>query len=791
MLKNYFLVAFRNILKQKTYNALNVAGLALGIAAGLIIALHIREELSYEKDFIGYENIYRVHREGWAKAAPPLAQEFKDFMPEVESIARLSSYGDRIATTDANNPGEVSGFFADSTFVDVFGIQVLDGDARPLRAANTVVLTASAAKRLFGNESPIGKILKFDTQQEFPVTAVIADLPKNSHLDFDFLVSMATFYENTPSDWTSSRGWMSMYTYAKLKPGAITHVTEKMPAFIRKYHTGDPEIEKRVESKAWRLMPLTDIHLHSNLENEMRQNSSIVYVYVFIAVEILILLIASANFMSLFTTQAIKRVKEVGMRKIMGAQASQLVGQFLLEALLLTGVAVFLAIMFYQLILPYYNSLAGRTLGIWQIFETENLVIIFSILAGVVLISGLYPAFFISGFKAGSFLKSSKLPDSMPNLVRSGLVIFQFVVSISLIAATLIVGQQMNHMKNNDLGFDKDQVVNVKLYGSLWYKAFSESDVFRTEFMKNPDILAMGRTGTMIGTRLSVEGVVPQGKDQDRDGIPNVRVLRVDEGYIEAMGIQVVAGRNFSREFNDSTSFIINESAAKLFGFDSPVNETMHNQTDGRIGKIVGVVKDYHFASMRDQIEPLVIEYQPEWTDFLTIKIRAGKTKETLAYIESTAKSIAKNNLFIYDFLDDRLNELYRSEDNMGKVFQFFSVLAIVIACLGLLGLSAYTIESRTKEIGIRKVLGASVSGIVALVSSRFFLLVLAGFAIATPLTWYGMSKWLSNFAYKVNIEWWVFAATGASVVFVAAVAIGFHTLKAAHGNPVEALKNE
>lgn len=791
MIRNYFLVALRNILKQKTYNVLNVTGLAIGIAAGLLIALHIREELSYEKGFAGYENIYRIHREGWAKATPPLAREFKDFMPEVESIASLASYGDRIATTDLGNPIEVSGFFADSTFFDVFGIRILDGDTHPLRTANTVVVTSSTARRLFGDNNPIGKVLKFDTRQEFPITAVIDDLPKNSHLDFDFLISMSTFYENTPPEWTSSRGWMVMYTYARIKPGAISHITEKMPSFIRTYYKGDPEIDKKVESKAWRLMPLGDIHLYSNLENEMRPNSSIVYVYIFVAVEFFILLIASANFMSLFTTQTIRRVKEVGMRKIMGAHASQLVAQFLLEALLLTGAAVFLAVIFYQLILPYYNNLAGQTLGIWQIFETNNLVVIFSILAGVVLISGLYPAFFISKFNAGSFLKSSKLPDSMPNLVRNGLVIFQFVISISLIAATLIVGQQMNHMKNSDLGFDKDQVVNIKMYGSLWYKAYTEADVFRNEFMKNPDILAMGRTDNMIGSRLSIEAVVPQGKDQDRDGIPNVRVLRVDEGYIDAMGIQLAAGRNFSPDFNDSTSFIVNESAVKALGITDPLNEILHSQTNGRTGRIVGVVKDYHFASMRDQIEPLIIEYKPEWTDYLTIKIRAGKTKETLDYIEKTSKSIAKNNLFIYDFLDDRLNELYRSEDNMAKVFQFFSALAILIACLGLLGLSAHTIENRTKEIGIRKVLGSSVAGIIKLISTRFFLLVVIGFAIATPLTWYGMHQWLSNFAYKVDIEWWIFIATGTGVLSIAAVVIAFHTLKAANGNPVDSLRSE
>lgn len=380
----------------------------------------------------------------------------------------------------------------------------------------------------------------------------------------------------------------------------------------------------------------------------------------------------------------------------------------------------------------------------------------------------------------------------MPNRVRSGLVVFQFVVSVSLIASAIFVQQQMNLMKNKDLGFDKNQVVNIKLYGYLWWRAFSETDLFKNEFLKNPDILAVGRTGNLIGERLSMETVVPSGKDPDKDQIPVIRVMRVDEGYLDAMSINLVQGRNFSKKFNDSTSYIINESAAKLFGLSSPINEELDSYTrNHRKGKVVGVVKDFHFASLHDKIEPLIIEYEPEWTGQLVMKISAGKTKETLDYIKRTIDTLAPNSLFSYQFLDDRLDALYRSEDNMGKVFQFFSVLAIVIACLGLLGLSAYTIESKTKEIGIRKVLGSTVTGIVTLVSSKFFILILTGFVIAVPLTWYVINKWLTNFAYQIQIEWWVFALTGLIVVTIAAVAVAFHTIKAAMANPVKSLRYE
>jgi len=792
MIVNHFKVAFRNILKQKAYNILNVLGLAVGIASGLVIALHIREEISYEKSIFNYENIYRLHREDWAKSSPRIANEIKDFFPEIEAIGRFHYYGNRVVTTENNNPGEVFGFYGDSTLFKVFDYKVLEGDRHPLVAPNTIVITRSTAKRYFGQQSPIGKILRFDNREEYSITAVIEDTPVNSHIQFDFLISMSTFYQRTPEDWTGRRGWMAMYTYAAIRPGAIEKINARMLDFIRGYYKGDPEVEKKVTFTAWQWMPLKDIHLHSNMENEMHPNSSIIYIYVFIAVEILILIIASANFMSLFTTQAIKRAKEVGMRKIMGAKPIQLMNQFLTEVLLLTFVSLVLAVIFYQIALPFYNSLSGKSLGIWQILEGDNLFVIGVILFGVIIISGLYPAFFISSFKAGSFLKDNKLPSSMPSRVRSGLVIFQFVVSVSLIASAIFVQQQMNLMKNKDLGFEKDQVINIKLYGYLWWRAFNETDVFKNEFLKYPDILAVGRTGNLIGERLSMETVVPEGKDPDKDKIPTVRVVRVDEGYLDVMGIELIEGRNFSRKFNDSASYIINESAAKLFELKSPLNERLDSYSrDHRKGKIVGVVKDYHFASLHDKIEPLIIEYEPGWTGHLSLKINAGKTKETLDYIKKTIDTLAPNSLFAYEFLDDRLNNLYKSEDSMGKVFQFFSVLAIIIACLGLIGLSAFTIESRTKEIGIRKVLGATVSGIVTLVSSRFFLLILTGFIIAVPFTWYVMNKWLTNFAYQIQIEWWVFGMTGLIVIFIAALSVGFYTVKAAIANPVKSLRYE
>jgi putative ABC transport system permease protein len=603
---------------------------------------------------------------------------------------------------------------------------------------------------------------------------------------------MATFYQNVSPGWTGSRGWMVMYTYARFKSDKEYEATRlAWPAFISRFYEGESNRDELVAQEILRFTPLKDIHLHSNLEQEMGANSSILYVYVFIAVEILILVVACANFMSLFTTQAIKRMKEVGMRKIMGAKPRQLMTQFFAEVLLLAFLSLVLAIVFYQLALPLYNSISGKSLGVWQIFDRQNLALIGSLLLFIVIASGLYPAFFISRFKAGSFMKEERLPNSMPNRVRNGLVVFQFTVSIMLIASSIFVQQQMTLMRNADLGFDKDQVVNIKLYGQMWQKATNEAEYVKREFLKNPDILAVGRTGNMVGDDLSVETVLPEGKENEADKYPSSRVMRVDEGYLDAMGITLLAGRNFSTEFNDSASFIINESAARRMDLKDPIGQRIRNTTMNYTGTIIGVVKDYHFASLHSIIEPLIIEYKPDWTGLLTVKLRAGKTREAMAHIRKTIDTIAPNSLFVYSFLDDKLNSLYKSEDSMGKVFQFFSGLAIIIACLGLLGLAAYTIESRAKEIGIRKVLGATVAGIISLVSSRFFRLVLASFIIAVPLTWYGMHRWLQSFAYKIPIEWWVFALTGAIILVLAAAVVSFHTLSAAWRNPVKSLRYE
>ncbi|MEO7695152.1 MAG: ABC transporter permease, partial [Chryseolinea sp.] len=772
---------------QRAYNALNTIGLATGIACGLIIAMFIKQELSYDRSFAKSDLIYRAHINGWAKSSPPLAALMGEYFPEIESVGRFAFSGSHGVSAEGGLPIETSGYFADSTVLKVFGFKLLAGEAdQALRIGETVVITESLAKRLFGDDkSAIGKTLDFDGSFQLTVNAVMEDVPENSHLKFDYLFPIKA------QSWGDNRGWMVMYTYAKFKSAeASEKAHDRMPGFIRSYYQGEPNVEKLVTEPAIRLQPLTDIHLKSANEQEMGPNGSLMNVYIFIAVEALILIIACANFMSLFTTQAIRRVKEVGMRKVLGAKPTQLMVQFFVEVVMLAFISLFLAIILYQVVLPYYNNLAGASLQPWQIFQSDNLLIMFSILAVIILSSGLYPAIFIARFKAGSFLREQGMARSFPNVVRAGLVVFQFSISAILIASTIIVHQQMGLLQDKQLGFDKDQVVFVRLYGKLYNKFMKDRQLFKNELVRDADVISVGSVSGLIGDDLSVESVVPQGKESEM--FPSVRLQRVDEGYLEVLHVDFISGRNFSNQFNDSASYILNEAAVKALRIENPIGQVVVNTSTGnKAGKIVGVVRDFHFASLRTKIEPLVIEYKPEWTGSLALKLKGGNIPQSMKKIEATIEKVAPNSLFVYSFLDDKLDALYRDEQNLANVFQFFAALAIIIACLGLISLCAYTVERRTKEIGVRKVLGANVTSLVTMLSARFLFLVVMAFAVAIPVTTYFMSQWLDHFAYKIDIQWWIFVVTAIIIVAVTAAVVGFHTVRAALINPVRSLRYE
>jgi putative ABC transport system permease protein len=791
MFRNYLTIALRSILHQKAYNLLNLFGLAIGITCGLMMALHVREELSYEKDFPGYDNIYRLHIKDWAKSSPVLAGEIEKFMPEIEAIGRFAYAGTPVVSYKKANAAESSGYYADAEVLKVFGLKLLQGKPdQLLTVPNTIVLTQSMARRYFGKQDPVGEMVNFNNDTDYTVVGVMEDLPKNSHLKFDFLASMPTFYKQLPPDLLTDRGWMVMYTYVKFASAEQKDkAQEKMPAFIGQHYADWGNKEQLIAEGGLQFQPVTDIHLQSNLEQEMGANSSISYIYILVAVQILVLVIACVNFMNLFTTQTIKRLKEVSMRKILGARKGQLVMQFLTEAFILTASSVLLGIALYGLALPVYNSITGKTLGWGVLFTTDNILLLAGITLFVWLFSGLYPALFISGIEPVSSLKATKSPRSLPALIRKSLVVFQFAVSLFLITGTILISQQMHLLRSKEMGFDKDQVVYVKLYGDLYKNMVEKPQVFKNEFLRNPNVLSVATTSNYIGDDLSVEGITPQGTDgQD---FPSVRVLRTDANYLKTMSIPVIAGRDFSSDFNDSASVIVNEKAVKDLRIENPVGTVLRGMAGKKTATIVGVVKDFHFTSLHNTIEPLIIQYKPEWTGTLVVKMQAGKTKETLAYLQKAIQNSAPGSLFVYSFLDEKLNELYKTEDSLSTILQVFSVLAIIIACLGLFGLAAYSIETRTKEIGIRKVLGSSVAGIVALFSKDFIKLIGIGFIIAVPLTYYAIMKWLQNFAYQIEVHWWVFALAGLLVLLIALLTISYQSIKAALANPIKSLRSE
>ena len=522
----------------------------------------------------------------------------------------------------------------------------------------------------------------------------------------------------------------------------------------------------------------------------MSENSNASYLYIFAAVALFILIIASVNFINLNISLAFKRMKETGLRKVMGAVRSQLVKQYLAETLVMSALALLVALGLFFAVIPNYNSLAGRDVHMKDILTIDNIGIMLGLVVGVSLLSGAYPALFMSRYKPTDALKSQKGPGSSTPLIRKGLVVFQFAVSAFMIASTIIIIRQMNYFQNQDLGFNKDQVISVSLYGDLSKALNQNPDMIKTELRKDPAVLHVARASNLPGDMLSVEQVVPEGADPNAQ-FPQFRVMRVDDEMLETLEIPVIEGRGFSIAYNDTASFIVNKAALKALNITNALGTPLVNQTFNVHGKIVGVVEDYHFLSLHNTVDPLLLEYRPSSTGNLLVKVNSSDMPRTLKKIESTLKSITPSFLFTYNFLEDRWNVQYREETKMNVLFNTFSAFMIVISCIGLFGLSAITLQTRRKEIGIRKVVGASTSTIVQIMSKEFVILVALGSLVGLPLSWYAMNTWLSRFAYKINITPDVFLISIVACVMIAFGSVLFNALRAAHTNPVDSLRSE
>jgi putative ABC transport system permease protein len=808
MLKNYFKIAFRNLSKNKGYSAINILGLAMGLATCLLITLYIVDELSFDRYNKDAARIYRVDSDikfggsdlHLAVASDPMGATLKKDYPQVEEYTRIySSAGDKLIKKGNEYINEPNVANVDSTFFNVFTIPAIAGNTTTaLNEPNTVVLTASAARKYFGSTNVLGKTIEAD-KVPYKITAVVQDVPANSHFKLDFFFSM----DNANYGWGNFLSH-NFHTYIRLQKGTDYKAFEKnFPAFIDKYVLAQAKQFMNIKSMddfkkggnrlEYTLMPLLDIHLHSDRFPELSTNGNIQYVYIFGAVALFVLLIACINFMNLSTARSINRAKEVGVRKVLGTDRRTLVLQFLFESVITVTIALVIGLVVASLTLPLFNDLSAKSLSMRQLLDWRMLpfILVLPFLIGA--LAGSYPAMFLSRFKPIVVLKGNANTGFKKSNMRSALVIIQFFFSIVLTIGTIVVFQQLNYIQTKKLGFNKDQVLVIN--GA--YVLNHNVDAFKNAVLAMPGVksgtlssflpvAASSRTDNTFFTEAALRA----------DNGINMQRWGVDYDYIRTLGMEMLSGRNFSKEYGtDSTGIIINESAAQFFHFANPIGNKIYATPTGEAKDIIaytiiGVVKNFNFESMRQRIGPLCLLLEKS-TGLASFKVNTTNINSLVSQIEKTWKTMTPGNPFSYRFLDESFSEMYRSEQRVGKVAIAFAVLAIMIACLGLLGLVTYIAERRTKEIGIRKVLGASAGNMIAMLSKDFLVLIVIASLLAFPVAWWAMNKWLADFAFRIGISWWIFAIAGVSAVLIALITISFNTIRAAVANPVKNLRTE
>ncbi|MHA4808641.1 ABC transporter permease [Flavitalea flava] len=807
MLKNFIKIACRSLWRNKGFSAINIFGLAIGIATCLIILLFVQNELSYDRYNEKADRMVRVVMRGSvqgekmkeANIMPPVAQTLKQDYPEVLESTRLRNYGLPRISYGTQTFREFDLAFVDSNFFQVFTLPFVKGDpGTALLQPNTVVISESMAKKYFGKEDPIGKVLTFkDQHATCKVTGVMREMPANSHFHFDIFASMVGLQEARSTSWLTS----DFFTYLVLPKGYDYKKLEaKMPQVIEKYMGGAAfenalgmslaEFRKRGNDIGLFLQPLTDIHLHSDLTNDLAPSGDIRYVYILSAVALFMLLIACINFMNLSTASASKRAREVGIRKVMGSVKRQLVGQFLLESLLLTAVALVLAVLFVYMALPAFNQLSGKNLSL-QFMSAPWLLpglLLLGLLTGV--LAGSYPAFFLSSFNPVSVLKGRFTSGKGSISLRSGLVVFQFFISITLMVGTAVVYKQLSYIQNKKLGYEKDQVLIV--HEPYWLG--DKQEAFRQQVLADPRVLQVSSSGFLPAGPSDNNNFFVSPDDHNSQMVKTLR-YDVDYTYIQAMGMQMDYGRNFSKEFGtDSSGAILNETAAKAFGWEKNALGHMitRRENDGKMQqfRIVGVVKDFHFRSLHERISPLVMTLGNN-SGAMIIKTKTRDIGGLLTSLKKQWAIYTREAPFAFSFLDERFQKSFQAEQTIGTILAVFSGLTIFVACLGLFGLATFTAVQRTKEIGIRKVVGASVAGIVTLLSKDFLKLVGIAFLIAAPIAWFVMNKWIQDFAYRTDISWWIFGLAAIGTLSITLITVSFQAVKAAVSNPVKALRSE
>jgi len=808
MLKNYIKIAFRNMLRQKVYSIINVSGLGIGMAACILILLFVQDELSYDKYHDKSERIYRVTRE-WKNpdgetslhlghVAPPFGPLLKNDFPGVVMNAIRFLSDNPLMTVEEKQIVENRFFYADPDIFDVFSWQMITGDPKTvLEEPNSLVITRSTAERYFGDKDPVGKVMKYNNygmEMDMKVTGVVEDTPLNSHFQFDIICSFRTvenFFgiENLMSNYGSN----NYATYLLFPEGYdIEEFKSQLPDFMEK-HRGPTQSGVPVwNTNQLHMWPITDIHLHSNLDSEIEQNSDIAYIYIFTIIALLTLLIACINFMNLSTARSAKRSLEVGLRKVMGAYRIAVIRQFISESVIYSLLGLAFAVIIVLVSLQYFNEFVDKELSLNIL---DNMFVL-SVLVGITLftgfVAGSYPAFYLSSFQPATILKSGHKTKGSKFNLRSVLVVFQFFISIVLIIGVGVVQDQLKYMKSKDLGFNKESMVVLPSSGQI-YNKFSS---VKQQLEEHPGIInATLSSRVPSGRLLDSQGATAEIDDEMTPITFRIADIHVDHEYLPNLGIEFVAGRNFDRNIHsDSTmAFVLNEEAVKQIGWASPEDaiDKQFNYGQRQGGRIIGVVKDFHFESLHQPIVPIIFLVTTGRNNSVLIRLKEGQVDETMAFLREQWSYLRPGFPFTSYFVDQNFDLQYANEDKLEKIVKYFSALAVVIAALGLFGLASFIAESRIKEIGIRKVMGASVIQILVLLTKGFTSLVLISFVLALYPAWYFMDQWLDNCAYRGTIQPTVFVGAGLLAVIIAWITVGSQTLKAASANPVDSIKYE
>lgn len=811
MIRNFFKTAWRNILKNKAYSLINFIGLTSGMALALLILVYVRSEVSYDHFHNKLDRLYRLRYVApngleLASSPPPIAPVMPDHFPEVEQTARVYGRNVSISRPDDDQVFEETNvYFVDSTLMDMFTFDFVKGNpAEALDEKFTVVITESMATKYFGNENPIGESLILGGRHPFRVAGIIKDTPQNSHIDFHVLVPYDNMFD-LENDQTATvlRNNLAVnfiishsYTYVLLKPGANpANVDAGMDDFLKKY--ARPQF---LVGQKFTLMPVDDIHLKSTLLAEPSATNSLSNLYIFIGVGILTLLIASINYINLSTAQSFTRIKEIGVRKILGSHKTQLISQFLAESFLFSLVSLLLAYGLFYILLPVLNMLTDKQLTFAGSVDRVTVLSSVALLTVVTLLAGGYPSYFVAQFNSIQSLKGSGITQYGSQWLRKALVVFQLAIACMLLAGSLLIIRQLDFLRNQPLGFQKDQVINIPLFSQNLNGVFRQRDsTFQVRLQSYRDAVE-AQTGVSATTVSSgapglgavYRGTVPEGfTDEERMFIPD---FSVDYDFIKTYGLELVTGRPFSREHgtDETSAFIVNEMAVKEFKWDTPdkaLGKTINRE--GKIGQVVGVIKDFNIASLTTPMTAMIMEINPLQYNTLSVKIDNANLPETLGKLESTWNMLFPEKGFQYTFLDEQLDQQYQNFRNFGWIIEGFTIIAILISCLGVYGLVLFVVQRKVKEIGVRKVLGASVGNILRLIYQDFVWLVLIGFVLAIPASYYLMTQWLENFQYRISLDVVTYAISLIIVVVIVAGTVSYQAVRASLANPVKSLRSE